>query len=195
MSDDAVEEPWVCEFCKGLSGKPRASSRARSCTSNSKKFPCRNMLAAARDEEQEERGRGARLKRARAAVEEQPAGFSALIAQKRCFKIYEVYGVSYFDLAAIAADDGLLRNGVDNDEREYQYLVRGGFGDHSKDALIPGTRWVVLRELYETCAMANLDLLEKFDKELVQEMKLAREEIMEELHKQYDEEEESEQNT
>ena len=68
-----------------------------------------------------------RLKRARAAVEEQPAGFSALIAQKRCFMIYEVYGVSYFDLAAIAADDGLLRNGVDDEEREYQYLVRGGF--------------------------------------------------------------------
>ena len=77
----------------------------------------------------------------------------------------------------------------------YQYLVRGSFGDHSKDALIPGTRWVVLRELFETCAMANLDLLEKFDKELVQEMKLAREDIMEELHKQYDDEEESEQDT
>ena len=125
------------------------------------------MLAAARAEEQEERGRGARLKRARAAAEEQPAGFAALIAQKQCFKIYEVYGVSFFDLASIAADDGLLRNGIDGDEREYQYLVRGGFGDHSKDALIPGTRWVALRDLFESCAMANLDMLEKFDKQLV----------------------------
>ena len=132
MSDDDDERPWVCEFCKGKSGKPRASSRARSCTSNSKKFPCRDMLAAARAEAQEERGRGARLKRARAAVEEQPAGFSALIAQKRCFKIYEVYGVSFFDLTSIAADDGLLRNGIDGDEREYQYLIRGGFGKEAQ---------------------------------------------------------------
>ena len=119
MSDDDAERPWACEFCKGKSGKPRASSRARSCTSNSKTYPCRDKLAAARAEEREARCQGARLKRARAAVEEQPAGFSALIAQKRCFIIYEVYGVSYFDLAAIAADDGLLRNGFDGDEREY----------------------------------------------------------------------------
>ena len=40
--------------------------------------------------------------------------------------------------------------------------------------------------------MANLDMLEKFDKQLVQEMKEAREAIMEELHAQYEEEEDSE---
>ena len=47
-------------------------------------------------------------------------------------------------------------------------------------------------DLFESCAMANLDMLEAFDKELVKEMKEAREDIMEEMHAQHEEEEDSE---
>ena len=58
--------------------------------------------------------------------------------------------------------------------------------------MIPGTRWVTLRDLYNHCAMANLDVLDAFDKQLMEEMKLVRDDILEEYCMQQEEEEDSE---
>ena len=122
-----------------------------------------------------------RLKRARVEMQAQPAGYAAIIAAKQCFQIDEVHGVSFFDLASIANNDGLLRNGIQVDDHEHHYLVRGMFGDHKQDALIPGTRWVLLRELFECCRATNLEKLTAFDDALAQEMKQAKEELVQQM--------------
>ena len=64
-----------------------------------------------------------------------PSAYAAIIAEKNIYRIDEVYGVSFFDLDAIR-EDNVLRNGIEADEREYQYLVRGLFGDSKADAAI-----------------------------------------------------------
>ena len=49
---------WVCEFCKGASGKPQASENSRRCTSNKKPWNCRDALTEARKREREAQGSG-----------------------------------------------------------------------------------------------------------------------------------------
>ena len=114
-------------------------------------------------------------------------------AEKNIYRIDEVYGVSFFDLDAIR-EDNVLRNGIEADEREYQYLVRGLFGDSKADAAkLPGTRWVKLRHIYETCGVgAATSALEAFDASLVEEMKTARENVVEEIYDEVEEESEVE---
>ena len=119
---------WVCEFCNGASGKPRASENSRRCTSNKKPWNCRDALTEARTREREAQGQQGRLKRARVQLQGQPSAYAAIIAEKNIYRIDEVYGVSFFDLDAIR-EDNVLRNGIEADEHEHQYLVRGLFGD------------------------------------------------------------------
>ena len=122
---------WVCEFCKGASGKPQASENSRRCTSNKKPWCCRDALTEARKREREAQGQQGRMKRARVQLQGQPSAYAAIIAEKNIYRIDEVYGVSFFDLDAIR-EDNVLRNGIEADEREYQYLVtalaRGAWG-------------------------------------------------------------------
>ena len=113
---------WVCEFCNGASGKPRASENSRRCTSNKKPWNCRDALTEARKREREAQGQQGRMKRARVQLQGQPSAYAAIIAEKNIYRIDEVYGVSFFDLDAIR-EDNVLRNGIEADEREYQYLV------------------------------------------------------------------------
>ena len=113
---------WVCEFCNGASGKPRASENSRRCTSNKKPWNCRDALTEARRREREAQGQQGRMKRARVQLQGQPSAYAAIIAEKNIYRIDEVYGVSFFDLDAIR-EDNVLRNGIEADEREYQYLV------------------------------------------------------------------------
>ena len=170
---------WSCEFCHGKSGKKRASTGANSCTSDAAPWFCRSRLKAKRSQEKEDRTRdNRRLKRARLEMQAQPAGYAAIIAGKQCFQIDAVHGASFFDLASIADDDGLLRNGIQVDHHEHRYLVRGMFGDHKKDSLIPGTRWVTLRELCAGGGAKNFDMLAKFDAALVEEMRVVREKLV-----------------
>ena len=142
--------PWVCEFCHGESGKPRASPGSRHCTSNKAPHKCREALAAARERERAELAakKGARIKRVREVLEEQQhqPGLAALIASKDCLSIKEVLGVSFVNFEALS--EGEQRGGVDSSDYCPEYLVRGGFGDagHDRDALVPGTRWVALAE-------------------------------------------------
>ena len=104
-----------------------------------------------------------------------------------------MYVVSFFDLDAIR-EDNVLRNGIEADAREHQYLVRGLFGDSKDDAAkLPGTRWVKLRDIYETCGVgAATSALEAFDASLVEEMKTARENVVEEIYDDVEEESEVE---
>ena len=113
---------WVCEFCNGESGKPQASENSRRCTSNKKPWNCRDALTEARTRERGAQGHQGRLKRARVQLQGQPSAYAAIIAEKNIYRIDEVYGVSFFDLDAIR-EDNVLRNGIEADEREYQYLV------------------------------------------------------------------------
>ena len=184
-ADEELEvSTWVCEFCKGASGKPRASPGSRRCTSNAAPHKCREALAAARTREKEElaTSKGVRLKRAREALVEQSQqpGYAAMIAAKECFSIKEVLGVSFINLEALG--EGEQRGGVDPADYSPEYLVRGGFGDDGdgKDALMPGTRWVALSELMENTPSAELALLEAFDAQLAREMAEARRHIREE---------------
>ena len=88
------------------------------------------------------------MKHARVQLQGQPSAYAAIIAEKNIYRIDEVYGVSFFDLDAIR-EDNVLRNGIEADEREHQYLVRGLFGDSKADAAkLPGTRWVKLRDIH-----------------------------------------------
>ena len=123
----------------------------------------------------------------------QPSAYAAIIAEKNIYRIDEVYGVSFFDLDAIR-EDNVLRNGIEADEREHQYLVRGLFGDSKDDAAkLPGTRWVKLRDIYKTCGVGvATSALEAFDASLVEEMKTARENVVEEIYDDVEEESEVE---
>jgi len=184
---------WVCEFCNGASGKPRASENSRRCTSNKKPWNCRDALTEARRREREAQGQQGRMKRARVQLQGQPSAYAAIIAEKNIYRIDEVYGVSFFDLDAIR-EDNVLRNGIEADEREHQYLVRGLFGDSKDDAAkLPGTRWVKLRDIYKTCGVGvATSALEAFDASLVEEMKTARENVVEEIYDDVEEESEVE---
>ena len=102
---------WVCEFCNGASGKPRASENSRRCTSNKKPWNCRDALTEARKREREAQGQQGRMKRARVQLQGQPSAYAAIIAEKNIYRIDEVYGVSFFDLDAIREDNVLLRAG------------------------------------------------------------------------------------
>ena len=133
-----------------------------------------------------------RLKRARVEMQAQPAGYAAIIAAKQCFQIDEVHGVSFFDLASIANNDGLLRNGIQVDDHEHHYLVRGMFGDHKKDNLLFGTRWVILRELCAGGGAKNFEKLAKFDAALVEEMRVVRERLVHEEEEEAEAEAETE---
>ena len=184
-ADEDSEEVWVCEFCKGNSGKPRASPGSRRCTSNKAPYKCRDALAAAREAEKEELAakKSGRLKRAREALEEQQQqqGFTSLIAAKDCYSIKEVLGASFVNLEALS--EGEQRGGVDAADYTPEYLVRGGFGDvgDETDALMPGTRWVALAELMENVPAGQLALLEAFGAALAQDMVTARRLIREEI--------------
>ena len=58
---------------------------------------------------------------------------------------------------------------------------------------MPGTRWVKLRDIYETCGVGAATLaLEAFDASLVEEMKTARENVVEEIYDDVEEESEVE---
>ena len=105
------------------------------------------------------------LRRAREALKEQSSAYAAIILAKQCFTIDEVCGVCYFDCAKLSGSDGerKQRTGVDEAEHDYQYLIRGGFGDDKYDSFIPGTRWVSLTELFNNCSVADLDMLDAFD--------------------------------
>ena len=183
---EEVDLAWVCEFCKGASGKPRASPGSRRCTSNAAPHHCRDALAAARVRDKEElaASKGARKKRAREALEEtqQMPGYAAIIAAKDCFAIKEVLGVSYINLESLS--EGEQRGGVDASDYCHEYLVRGGFGDagDQKDALMPGTRWVSLADLIMNCSSATeLTLLDGFDRKLAEDMATARRMMREEI--------------
>ena len=175
---------WVCEFCNGTSGRPRASPGSRRCTSNALPHRCRDALVAARLKEQEELAvkKSGRAKRAREALEEQQQrpDFVAFISTKECFSIKEVMGISFINLEALS--EGEQRGGVDAADYSHEYLVRGGFGDagDEKDALMPGTRWVALLELMENVPLGQLALLEAFDLALAKEMAAARRLVQEE---------------
>ena len=73
---------WVCEFCNGASGKPRASENSRRCTSNKKPWNCRDALTEARRREREAQGQQGRMKRARVQLQGQPSAYAAIIAEK-----------------------------------------------------------------------------------------------------------------
>ena len=185
-ADEELEvSTWVCEFCKGASGKPRASPGSRRCTSNAAPHKCREALAAARTREKEELAisKGVRLKRAREALVEQSQqpGYAAIIAAKECFSIKEVLGVSFINLEALG--EGEQRGGVDPADYSPEYLVRGGFGDagDERDALMPGTRWVSLTELMVNCSGDQRALLSAFDSQLASEMSESRRLIQEDL--------------
>ena len=171
----------------------RASENSRRCTSNKKPWNCRDALTEARKREREAQGQQGRMKRARVQLQGQPSAYAAIIAEKNIYRIDEVYGVSFFDLDAIR-EDNVLRNGIEADEREYQYLVRGLFGDSKDDAAkLPGTRWVKLRDIYKTCGVGvATSALEAFDASLVEEMKTARENVVEEIYDDVEEESEVE---
>ena len=62
------------------------------------------------------------------------------------------------------------------------------YGDHKQDALISGTRWVLLRELFEGCSATNLEKLKAFDDALAQEMKQAKEELVQQMQEDAEEE-------
>ena len=170
--------PWVCEFCHGESGKPRASPGSRRCTSNKAPHKCREALAAARERERAELAakKGARIKRVREVLEEQQhqPGLAALIASKDCLSIKEVLGVSFVNFEALS--EGEQRGGVDSSDYCPEYLVRGGFGDagDDRDALVPGTRWVALADLMLNCCSDELALLPAFEKQLATDMAAAR---------------------
>ena len=194
-SGEDSPDGWVCEFCNGASGKPRASSGSRRCTSNKVPHKCRDALATARQAEKEELAarKGGRAKRVREAFEEQrqQPGYAAIIGAKECFSIKEVLGVSCLNLDSL--NEGEQRGGVDAADYCHEYLVRGGFGDDGdgKDALMPGTRWVALSELMENIPSAELALLEAFDAQLAREMAEARRHIREERAERAAEERES----
>ena len=172
---------WSCEFCHGKSGRDRASTGARRCTSDAAPWFCRSRLRAKRIQEKADRTRDSpRMKLARHEIQAQPAGYAAIIAKKQCFQIDAVHGVSSFDLASVAGDDSVLRNGIQVDHHEHRYLLRGMFGDHEKDSLIPGTRWVTLRELCAGGRAKNFDKLAGFDAALVEEMRVVREKLVHE---------------
>ena len=60
-------------------------------------------------------------------------------------------------------------------------------------AKLPGTRWVKLRDIYETCGVgAATSALEAFGASLVEEMKTARENVVEEIYDGVEEESEVE---
>jgi hypothetical protein len=175
----AAMADWSCEFCQGQSKRPRASIGARRCTSDAAPWFCRSKLKAKRIQETADRASdNPRIKRAKVEMQAQPAGYAAIIAVKQCFQINAVHGVSSFDLASIAGDDSLLRNGIQVDHHEHHYLVRGMFGDHKKDSLIPGTRWVTLRELCAGGGAKHFDKLAEFDAALAEEMRLVREKLL-----------------
>ena len=176
MADD-----WKCEFCHGQSGKARASTNSRRCESNRKPWACRDALKLARQAEKDEKEKQSPMKRGRCAMQAQSGAYAAIIATKKCFNITEVYGVCFFHLDSITEDDSQLRNGIHEDDAAHHYLVRGMFGDHKQDALIPGTRWVLLRELFECCRATNLEKLTAFDDALAQEMKQAKEELVQQM--------------
>ena len=185
MLPDGV--PWQCEFCQGESRKPRASALSRRCTSNALPHRCRDALTSVRAAELAGRQaeKGALAKRARAALDEQGPAYAALIAIKECFAVKEVYGVSFVDLSIYERDEKALRVGVDEDAFEHCYLIRGGFGDDKSDALLPGTRWVKLRELLENVSSATqLSLLSEFDKSIEAKLVAARRLAQEELDEQ-----------
>ena len=171
---------WSCEFCKGESGAKRASIGARRCQSNKKPWKCRDALQALRQLEKHKE-KESTVQRGKRSMLTQSSAYAAIIAGKRCFTIVEVYGASFLDIDSISEDDSLLRNGIDEDDREYHYLVRGKFGDHKTDDLISGTRWGLLRELFQCCSATNLKKLDEFDAALVQEMKLAREDVVQQM--------------
>lgn len=186
---DARGEPrapgvWTCEFCRGASGKERASKGARRCTSNAAPHKCRDALTAAIKTEKQELAtqNNRRVKRARDGLDEQQqnTSYAALIAAKECLSITEVLGASHINVEALS--EGEQRGGVAVDEYSPAYLVRGRFGNVSdqKSALLPGTRWVELVELMENCP-GQWALLEAFDKGLAEEMAGARRLIAEEL--------------
>ena len=77
---------WVCEFCKGASGKPQASENSRRCTSNKKPWCCRDALTEARKREREAQGQQGRLKRARVQLQGQPSAYAAIIAEKNIYR-------------------------------------------------------------------------------------------------------------
>ena len=181
-----MDIPWSCEFCKGESGKERASDHARRCKSNKKPWRCRDALTALRRLEREKKEMESPMQRGKRTLVAQSTAYAAIIAGKQCFKIVEVYGASFLDIDSIAEDDSLLRNGIHKDDREYHYLVRGSFGDHKGDDFLSGTRWVLLRELFKCCIAADLKILDAFDVALVQEMKQAREDVVQQMQEDAD---------
>ena len=183
-SGEDFPDGWVCEFCNGTSGRPRASPGSRRCTSNKAPYKCRDALAAARQTEKEELAarKSGRAKRVREVLDELQLrpGYAAFISSKECFFIHEVLGVSSVNLEALT--EGEQRGGVDPADYCPEYLVRGGFGDagNEKDALMPGTRWVALLELMDNIPLGQLALLEAFDSALAKEMAAARRLVQEE---------------
>ena len=151
--------PWVCEFCHGESGKPRASPGSRRCTSNKAPHKCREALAAARERERAELAakKGARIKRVREVLEEQQhqPGLAALIASKDCLSIKEVLGVSFVNFEALS--EGEQRGGVDSSDYCPEYYLgprRLGDAGDDRDALIFGTRWVAMDLMPNCCSRA-----------------------------------------
>ena len=187
--------PWSCVICQGASGKPRASPRSQRCTSNKKPWRCRDALTAVLEKERATLSHQMEVssKRAREALEEQSSAYAAIILAKQCFAIDEVCGVCYFDCAKLCGPDGerKQRTGVEEAEYDYQYLIRGGFGDDRDDSLIPGTRWVSLTELFNNCSVADLDMLDAFDTANKERTSAARklkwEATMEDAHEEEEE--------
>ena len=121
-SREDAPDVWVCEFCNGASGKPRASSGSRRCTSNKAPYKCRDALAAARDAEKEELAakKSGRVKRAREALEEQQCqpGYAAFLQSKTCLTIKEVLGVCFVNPEALS--EGEQRGGVEPEDYSHE---------------------------------------------------------------------------
>jgi len=128
-----------CVECQGKKGKQRYSNGSKTCAHGT----CRRLYRAARLAAKDTPTQ--LVKRGRLELDQQSAAYASLIEAKLCFSVIEVFSVSFIDPRPEAMGEAASRNGVEEEDYDYYYLLRGGFANDEYDGEMVGTRWVALR--------------------------------------------------
>ena len=122
---------WVCPYCEGESGNPRHG------------IPC--SAHACRQAHHEVREKRARDEGTVPVVRGATVG--GMLTPQNCHEIKKVIGHAYQDVREMEAYE--RRNGVDWENEDIIYQVRGKFKEDDNDEGVMDTRWVKLSDLIE----------------------------------------------